>query len=72
MSLTSISICIYNFFQTIFSDFADIGVYAHICACHDKAAQRHFGSINDALAYALSLQLLRCDQTVLFIFGSGC
>ena len=30
------------------SDVADIGVYAHICACHDKAAQRYFGSINDA------------------------
>ena len=30
------------------SDFADIGVYAHTCACHDKAAQRYFSSINDA------------------------
>ena len=34
--------------QTICSDFADIGVYAQICACHDKDAQRYFGSINDA------------------------
>ena len=30
------------------SDFADIDVYAQLCACHDKDAQRYFGSINDA------------------------
>ena len=53
MSPCSLALVVYTIFSTddlymSRSDFADIGVYAHICACHDKAAQRYFGSINDA------------------------